>query len=322
VQNLWQCYPLLKDGLDQLARALGEDDKPEVGRLLGPSGVTLPDGTGARLTDLLAALERDLEQATAAARRVATARRKLLPCAERLSDTLATLDAEADSLGRADDVALAAAHRLVDDLRRHLLPDPLGVDTGRAELEVEAVKTRFHELMARRDGLPDALAAARSALEELRETIADGAEALALTQEKLTECRGLLRPLDPSAVDGDARALAPWLDRLEAAAARGDWQAASAGLERWRTVADGWLANARRVAEANRAPLRRRNELRGLLDSYRAKAAAAGLGADAGLTGTYDDAHRLLHTAPCDLDAAEEKVREYRQAVNRTRPGP
>jgi hypothetical protein len=296
------------------------DDRIEQGRLLGPTAVVLPGGATTGLPHLLAALEKDLALATAAAHRVVNARSALLTVMQRLSETLARLDEQAASLDRADDAALTAAHRRVEDLRRHLLPDPLGVDATRAEREVEALRIRFAEMVARRDGLPDAVAAARSLLVELRQTIADGAETLATSRKKVKECDGLLRPLDPAALDGDARALEPWLDRLDAVAARGDWQAAAAGLAQWRTVADGWLANARRVVEANRAPLRRRNELRGLLDSYRAKAAAAGLGAEAGLIERYDRAQGLLHTAPCDLDAAEREVHEYRQAVNRAGP--
>lgn len=321
VQHLWQCYPLLKEAVDQLEQAQAAEDHAEVRRLRGPQAVILPDGTATGLPDLLAALERDLDQATAAAHRVGDARRTLGPRLERLTETVARLDEQAEDLDQTRDIGLRNARRLVADLDRHATPDPLGVDAGRAEQEVAAVRTRFDELARRRDGLPDALTAARSLLDELRGTIAAGADALTATQERVKDCGGLLRPLDPSVIDADERCLEPWLARLDAAAEAGDWRAAAAGLDQWRTVADGWLTNARRVVEANRAPLQRRNELRGLLDGFRAKAAATGLGADARLAETYDDAHRLLHEAPCDLDAAEARVREYGQAVNRTRAG-
>jgi hypothetical protein len=64
------------------------------------------------------------------------------------------------------------------------------------------------------------------------------------------------------------------------------------------------------------APLAVRAELRGRLDAYRAKVARLGMAEDPVLIERYDQARRLLWTAPCDLGAAERAVRRYQQAVS------
>jgi len=58
-----------------------------------------------------------------------------------------------------------------------------------------------------------------------------------------------------------------------------------------------------------------RDELRGLLRAYQAKAARLGAAEDPGLTERYDRARGLLWTAPCDLAAAADAVTGYQQAV-------
>ena len=63
------------------------------------------------------------------------------------------------------------------------------------------------------------------------------------------------------------------------------------------------------------AVLSQRDELRGLLGAYQAKAARLGAAEDPGLTECYDRAHGLLWTAPCDLAAAAGAVAGYQQAV-------
>ena len=61
--------------------------------------------------------------------------------------------------------------------------------------------------------------------------------------------------------------------------------------------------------------LGRRDELRGLLGAYQAKAARLGAAEDPGLAERYDRARGLLWTAPCDLTAAADAVTGYQQAV-------
>ena len=63
------------------------------------------------------------------------------------------------------------------------------------------------------------------------------------------------------------------------------------------------------------ALLDRREELRGLLDAYQARAARLGGAEDTDLDARYARARELLWTAPCDLSAATAAVTGYQQAV-------
>jgi hypothetical protein len=63
------------------------------------------------------------------------------------------------------------------------------------------------------------------------------------------------------------------------------------------------------------APLAVRAELRGRLDAYRAKVARLRMAEDPVLIERYDQARRLLWSAPCDLAAADRTVQRYQQAV-------
>jgi hypothetical protein len=63
-------------------------------------------------------------------------------------------------------------------------------------------------------------------------------------------------------------------------------------------------------------PLEERDELRGLLQAFRDKAASHGLGEDAALEPLYRQAESVLWAAPCDLGAARDLVTAFVSAVN------
>jgi len=73
------------------------------------------------------------------------------------------------------------------------------------------------------------------------------------------------------------------------------------------------LAEARQRFEE---PLSRRDDLRGLLQSFRQKAAAKGLGEHPEVETRYRRAESLLWAAPCDLEAAGPLVDEFVATVN------
>ena len=70
-----------------------------------------------------------------------------------------------------------------------------------------------------------------------------------------------------------------------------------------------------------RAPLARRDELRGLLQAFRDKAASAGLAEHEQLDPRYVAARDLLWAAPCDLADAEALVDEYVRTINQMMHG-
>lgn len=73
------------------------------------------------------------------------------------------------------------------------------------------------------------------------------------------------------------------------------------------------------LAEARRRyqqPLDERDDLRGLLHSFRDKASAHGLGESSDLEPLYRQAESLLWAAPCDVSAARPLVERYVATVN------
>jgi hypothetical protein len=102
---------------------------------------------------------------------------------------------------------------------------------------------------------------------------------------------------------------------LDALASGGQWQRLAAEIDRAERDLAAEIANWRAAAEAAEATLSRREELRGMLQAYKAKAARLGAAEDLGLTDRYEAARDLLWTAPCDLAAAASAVAAYQQAI-------
>ncbi|MDI2125192.1 hypothetical protein [Yinghuangia seranimata] len=69
------------------------------------------------------------------------------------------------------------------------------------------------------------------------------------------------------------------------------------------------------------ALLARRDELRGLLQAYRAMAGGRGRSEDEALEALHHRAYDVLWRAPCDLDDAARLVGDYQAAVTTPRPG-
>ncbi len=90
--------------------------------------------------------------------------------------------------------------------------------------------------------------------------------------------------------------------RRPRSSARGaQWHRLSPLLDGLEEHADEELLRARDSLTAVTAPLAVRAELRGRLDAYRAKVARLGMAEDPLLIERYDQARRLLWSAPCDL---------------------
>jgi uncharacterized protein involved in type VI secretion and phage assembly len=111
--------------------------------------------------------------------------------------------------------------------------------------------------------------------------------------------------------------LASELDQISALTDEKQWHRANVALADWTERATQALACATACVTANRAPLEARNELRGRLDAYRAKAHRLGLIEDRDLSERYEDARVVLYTAPTDLTDAEAAVDRYRRALPR-----
>jgi hypothetical protein len=105
------------------------------------------------------------------------------------------------------------------------------------------------------------------------------------------------------------------LAALEGLRDEGRWlELATRAAELERTVATA-LDQARETTGLITGLLDRRDELRGRLDAYKAKAGRLGLSEDGALTELHQRAHDLLWTSPCDLRRATVTLADYQRAI-------
>jgi hypothetical protein len=346
--TLWQVYSAYSAVVDQaaevVARHLGPRELAAITALLTGRSVQLASGP-APLSgrDLADPGREELTLATAMARMrgAFAAVTEVVSAAEQVwTEVAGRLDAVGAELARVTPQAatlgdealagsLAAAQGTLTRLRDTLNSDPLAlwlgghgtagspdVDTSAADQlqeRVAAAVARIDELVRLRDdshrriaGVTAAAAAARSARE-------DAVAAWRQASEKIVA--GALPPEPADLADPSAR-----LAGLGALLADGRWARLASELD----LLDRELATATvRFKEAERAvvaAIGKRDELRGLLGAYKAKAARLGAVEDPGLAERYDRARDLLWTAPCDLTAAEAEVVGYQQAVLGVQP--
>jgi hypothetical protein len=304
--------------MDQLSRLLG-DRSIELAaeqvplaqrRLLGPaqtSVVCSPD-------ELLARMEEAFDRARAVVTAVAEVWNELLPRLDKATADLADLERLARSVGEAHPPELAGLSRQLADARSAVGSDPLSVGAdqiGRAEADLASARNSLGELADLRAGMDGELASARATLAGIEQVTAEARTVHAEVVVKIASTPG--RPV-PEPVAPDP-ALAARLDHVGGLRAGGDWRAARQELSRWTRDAQAQLAAARQAAAAIAAPLAERNELRGRLDAYRAKAARLGVLEDPALVALYDQAREVLYTAPTDVAAAADLVARYQRAL-------
>jgi hypothetical protein len=238
---------------------------------------------------------------------------RLQQAGERLDEATRQTDGFED-----DDLKLAlqVAQQDLADLRELLNSDPLamwpgsGFDSSRfdhLQKETAAVTSRVIELTKVREdatGRVAAAAAAVAAAQNARQDaeVARQRSAIKIAVEKLPGLPDLAGLADRLATLGKLQAAGRWT-RLLSEIDVIEEQAASA---------------AQRCREAEREAaglLDRRDELRGLLDAYRARAAKVAGPENPELDALHERARALLWTAPCDLPAAAAAVTSFQQAV-------
>lgn len=311
----WERYPLAKDAVDRLDAAVAARDHAGVDALLGPAAVTLADGTTIGIAPLIQDVALRVDHLGQDVGRIAATARQAVARLDTARTVYQVLLVRAGAVGADGDVELTVVRDALDRVTAEVVADPATAG-GLADLDrlLDAARDRVAVLERSHRELPGLLRATAAQVDEIDAVVAQAADALARTREKIAAPAGMLGVPDPTA--GGDRALRPWLDRIQAQAGTGAEEEAAAGLAGWHKAADAMLAEARAAAAANGAPLARRNELRGLLDAYRAKAAASGGDEDGRLSRLHAGAKDVLYRAPCDLGVAEALVRDYVAAVN------
>ncbi|MGA8114785.1 MAG: hypothetical protein WCA46_14060 [Actinocatenispora sp.] len=238
-----------------------------------------------------------------------------------LADQLGAVRAAAagvtdEAVGR----TLGSLTDILEETRAAALTDPLRAAPGgslepstaarldRLSGALTEVRARLTELTAIRTGFADRRAGLVTQL-----TAVVAAETAARTAYGTVAVKIADPGLPPVPAEADSlRRRLDGLDELHRGAAWARLTTACASMER-----DLTAATERATALANAADglLARRDELRGRLDAYRAKAARLGLVEHDTLTERHGVAQRLLYTAPCDLPAGTRAVFAYQQAL-------
>jgi hypothetical protein len=338
---LWQVYEAYSAVVDQAAEAaarhLGPRELTALTALLTGRSVQLSAGPAPLAgRDLADPGREDLTLATAVARMrgAFSSVTEVVSAAEHVwTEVAGRLDVAGAGLARVTPLAaalgdealtgnLAAAQAELARMRDTLNSDPLALWQGgaadtsgadRLQERIAAAVGRADELIQLRDEARQRVDGARTAATAARSARDDAVAAWQQAAAKIAA--GALPPPPAELADLSARlaGLGPLLDA-------GRWPRLASELD----LLDRELATATaRFHEAERASvaaLAKRDELRGLLGAYKAKAARLGAAEDAALAERYARARDLLWAAPCDLTAAEAAVAGYQQAVLGVQP--
>jgi hypothetical protein len=334
---LWELFNGYQEVVDRAAklmagaRHISDRQLAQISALLNGASVELTRQKPLGLRDLtetgradltLAAAVHEMQRAFAVvAELVAAAESVWSETADGLSEIGTQLAAAQDEIGGLGDdevtSALAAAEAELVQLREVLNSDPLSlwqgsrVDTSRLErlhAQGAAATARAAGLARLRTDARGRISAAMAAVAAVT-TAREGADA-ARTSAAAKIAHHCLPPAPPEVADLKVRLAT--LGKLEAA---GRWARLAAELGTIETEAASATARYRDVELAAAALLGKRDELRGLLDAYKAKAARLGAAEDTELASRYQQARDLLWAAPCDLAVAAAAVENYQRAI-------
>jgi len=328
---LWSQFAALRSVFDRVKTVRGERSKPGDDELyeltvllrgpvlpLGPDGMVVEDPLAGAPPNWVTAmgLAQGLERAAAEViETLDGVQSAYAELADRFAPLTKTLDRARSA---ADELGYAATGSDVERLQARLteatfdamcdLLDAAGPPAALAA-EIAAVAARLADLVRLRDAYPDRARRLRDAVDEVAAAEAETGRACAVANEKIAN------PGLPPAPDGvpALRAHLAQLDQLQRE-------------HRWPRLADELSIVERSVAEARERAanlheaadglLRRRAELRGRLEAYRARAGRMGLAEHADLAVRHRAAQDLLYTSPCDLPAATRAVVAYQRYLN------
>lgn len=244
---------------------------------------------------------------------------------------LETAKAQLPGLGADSELtsSVEQAQASLRDLRELLNSDPLAlwrrggaagpgtVDLApleRLRKQAAAVMTQVAELARVRADADQRLAEVAGAVSAAQQAFQDATAARERAASRINiSASSSLGPLP------DVSLLASRAAALPAMRAAGRWTRLASELDVIGKQAATVTRQCKEAEQAAAGLVGQRNEMRGLLDSYRAMAGGLGAAENAELDAIYQQAKELLWTAPCDLEAATAVVNGYQQAVIRLR---
>ncbi len=275
--------------------------------LLGPGQVSTTTTPGR----LLSAMEAAFATAVGVATRAGEAWDKLLPAAAEAAGALETVRRLTREAGGST-ATIDEADRRLGQFTATLAGDPLGVE----ERDLAAVRTLIQRADAERTSAGELREALTQRLADARRLATEVTAATAEAHAAAETAADRFPPHEIAAVPtGDLRYDLAGIDALAAA---GHWALVSPKLADWSRRARERLTGLRDGAAHNGGLLAARNELRGRLDAYQAKALRRGLGEHPVLSPLATTARTALYTAPCDLAVARRAVSAYQEALTAT----
>jgi hypothetical protein len=262
------------------------------------------------IDDVLAQMSSDYE---VVAQIVATVSQVWGECTERIEGVTAgvsALEVRMQDCGMRRPNQLVVIGQAVKDAHALARTDPLSFDPATIEAleaQLRRAQTTVDESVRHREAerleLADAyhgVQVAVAALDDCRHRLEVVAEKMVVTETSL------------QALESASRRVEELQEEYERAVQLGT-QASADGVRR---KAEALLGDLSRLSVAEETRRARRDELRGLLGAYHAKAQAVGLAEDLALDELYSAAADALYVAPCDLELSERLVEDFRHAVH------
>jgi hypothetical protein len=210
--------------------------------------------------------------------------------------------------------ALARAEGALEGIRNRVENDPLGASD---EFETQVapvlnqVRAALKKLRTQRDQINAGLGSARGLMNRLSEL---HAESVACWNDRQSKVASGTEPATPQE-DATIAALREWLGRLEEKFQGGMLDPIAVGLEKWNKAANECVFQEGVALQANQAPLKERNELRGRLEALQAKARALGFAEHLELIAIAAQARQLLFSRPTPMEKAAALVIDYEQVL-------
>lgn len=336
--QLWGWLGLLRDHLDQIDRLhndrgmFGAKTNEEIGLLLTQPSIAVQraaipsivptdvmgsfvpapgtsDTVMASVDVLISVFRRVYEPLRDVVARVDAVWRDLMPRIDAATSSLGRAEALSERLGLNLPEVRLARQRL-DAVRSSVADDPLSLSVNVGPDLDELVAKAVHaagSIEQAHGNLDTDLASTDVLIANLRVVRARAAAAYSEAEAKVVPVAPLIRVPSPAVIDGPG-GLAHRAAQIIGAGS--DWQEQRGELDRWSYAARRLLEQLERALEVNTAPIGERDELRGLLRAYRAKASMSpGLPAEVIELG--QDAHDELYTRPSDIGRAKRLIDEF-----------
>lgn len=340
IENLWRGHMALADLLERVTHARGSRTsipraaQVQLTELLDGPSVALPrPGGRPSLTEIaaptepctvqeaIACMSTDYDRALALASEVGAVWTVVVPRLEALELVLNGLERAAKASGTRQPNELAVVRQRLADALAVARDDPLALDEDVLDTLPAAVdrvaelvhqSQAFHQdLLAELADIESRVAAVRRVLEEAERTMAEDAAKVLASADRRREL-GTAKELADAAIEDLTRCRAE--AEVDAARSRGH-------LGRLRRRVTELEQVCARFATGNVDTVVERDQLRGRLMAFRAKAHALGRSEDLDLDRLYRAASDALYQAPCDLDQARALVRSYQRALGPSKEG-